>query len=251
MREGRAGHFHPLDYCNGLARAASQAGALIHEQTRVTRCDWEGEPRAWTAAGKVTAKYMIIACNAYIERLVGKLYHAMMPVTSFIVATEKLGNERARALIRDDEAVADTNWVLDYFRRSGDDRLLFGGRVAYSKLEPSDLAASIKSRLTRIFPQLSDVGIEYAWGGYIAITYNRLPDMGRIGKSTYYAQGYSGHGVALSNLYGKLMAEVIRGQSERFDLLSRFRHLPFPGGHLRLPMLVAAMAWYRLRDALG
>ncbi len=95
------------------------------------------------------------------------------------------------------------------------------------------------------------MGIEYAWGGYIAITYNRLPDMGRIGKSTYYAHGYSGHGVALSNLYGKLIAEVIRGQSERFDLLSRFRHLPFPGGHLRLPMLVAAMAWYRLRDALG
>ncbi len=154
LRESRAGHFHPLDYCNGLARAAAQAGARIHEQTRVTRCDAEGEPRAWTATGVVTAKYMIVACNAYIDRLVSKLYHAMMPVTSFVVATEKLGNERARALIRDNEAVADTNWVLDYFRRTADDRLLFGGRAAYSNLEPSDLAASIKARLERIFPQL-------------------------------------------------------------------------------------------------
>jgi gamma-glutamylputrescine oxidase len=251
LREGRAGHFNPLDYCNGLARAAAEAGAEIHEQTRVMRCDTEGEPRAWTASGEVKANYMVVACNAYVDRLVSKLYYAMMPVTSFVVATENLGAERARTLIRDNEAVTDTNWVVDYFRRTGDDRLLFGGRAAYSNLEPSDLAASIKSRLERIFPQLADAAIEYAWGGSIAITYNRLPDMGRIGKSTYYAHGYSGQGVALANLYGKLVAEVIRGQSERFDLLARFRHLPFPGGHLRLPILIAAMAWYRLRDALA
>ena len=251
LREGRAGHFHPLNYCLGLAEAAARAGAQIFEHSRVTRLETDDAPRAHTADGSVKAKFMIVACNAYIEKLAKKLYYAIMPVTSFVVATEQLGSNRARSLIPGNEAVADTNWVVDYFRRSSDDRLLFGGRAAYSKLEPSNLKASIKSRMLRVFPQLDDAQIEYAWGGYIAITYNRLPDMGRLGKSTYYAHGYSGQGVALANLYGKLMAEVIRGQSERFDLLARFKHFPFPGGHLRLPILVAAMAWYRIRDALG
>lgn len=251
LREGRAGHFHPLNYCLGLAEAAARAGVEIYENSRVVRCETEGEPGAWTTAGSVKARFMIVACNAYIEKLVRKLYYAVMPVTSFVVATEKLGPNRAASLIPGNEAVADTNWVVDYFRRSSDDRLLFGGRAAYSKLEPKDLRRSIRNRMLRVFPQLSDVNIAYAWGGYIAITYNRLPDMGRLGKSTYYAHGYSGQGVALANLYGKLMAEVIRGQSERFDLLARFRHFPFPGGHFRLPILVAAMAWYRIRDALA
>jgi gamma-glutamylputrescine oxidase len=251
LREGRAGHFHPLNYCIGLGRAAAEAGAQIFERSRVIRLETEREPRAWTEAGSVRSKFMIVACDAYVGRLVNKLYYAMMPITSFVVATETLGRNRVQSLIRDNEAVADTNWVLDYFRRSSDDRLLFGGRAAYSNIEPTDLRANMKRRMRRIFPQLDDVTIEYSWGGYIGITYNRLPDMGRLGESTYYAHGYSGQGVALANLYGKLMAEVVRGQSERFDLLARFRHLPFPGGHLRLPMLVAAMGWYRLRDALS
>jgi gamma-glutamylputrescine oxidase len=251
LREGRAGHFHPLNYCIGLGRAAAQAGAQIFEGSRVLRLETEDEPQAWTEAGAVKAKFMIIACDAYVGRLVNRLYSRMMPITSFVVATERLGPNRIKGLIRDNEAVADTNWVLDYFRRSSDDRLLFGGRAAYSNLEPQDLEGNMRRRMLRIFPQLNDAAIEYAWGGYIGITYNRLPDMGRLGKSTYYAQGYSGQGVALANLYGKLMAEAIRGQAERFDLLARFRHLPFPGGRLRLPMLIAAMAWYRLRDALS
>ena len=251
LREGRAGHFHPLNYCIGLATAAAQAGAQIFERSRVVRVETEGEPQAWTEAGSVKAKFMIIAGDAYLGRLVNKLYYAMMPITSFIVATEKLGHIRAKGLIRDNEAVADTNWVLDYFRRSSDDRLLFGGRAAYSNIEPPNLKANMRRRMLGIFPQLEDVAIEYSWGGFIGITYNRLPDMGRLGKSTYYAHGYSGQGVALANLYGKLIAEAVRGQSERFDLLARFKHMPFPGGGFRLPMLVAAMAWYRLRDALG
>ncbi|HEY7749096.1 MAG TPA: FAD-binding oxidoreductase [Aestuariivirgaceae bacterium] len=251
LREGGAGHFHPLNYCIGLSMAASQAGAQIFERSRVVRLQTEGQPQAWTDTGSVKAQFMIIACDAYAGRLVNKLYYGMMPVTSFVVASEKLGANRARSLIRDNEAVADTNWVLDYFRRTSDERLLFGGRAAYSKLEPLNLKANMKRRMLRIFPQLEDVGIEYAWGGYIGITHNRLPDIGRMGHSTYYAYGYSGQGVALANLYGKLIAEVIRGQSERFDLLARFKHFPFPGGDLRLPILVAAMAWYRLRDALS
>jgi len=251
LREGRAGHFHPLNYCLGLARAASAAGAQIYENSRVQRVETDGRPEAWTHAGHIKAEHMIIACDAYVGRLVDKLYHGIMPITSFVVATERLGPNRARSLIRDNEAVADTNWVLDYFRTSKDDRLLFGGRASYSRYEPPNLKTNIKRRMLRIFPQLDDVTIEYAWGGYIGITYNRLPAMGRLGPSTYYAHGYSGQGVALANLYGKLMAEAIRGQSERYDLLSRIKHLPFPGGSFRLPMLVAAMAWYRLKDALS
>jgi gamma-glutamylputrescine oxidase len=251
LREGRAGHFHPLNYCLGLAGAASAAGAQIHEDSRVLRVQMAGRPEAWTDAGHIKADNMIIACDAYVGRLTDKLYYGIMPVTSFVSATERLGPNRARSLIRDNEAVADTNWVLDYFHLSSDDRLLFGGRASYSNYEPPNLRSNIKRRMLRIFPQLGDVAIDYAWGGYIGITYNRLPALGRLGPSTYYAHGYSGQGVALANLYGKLMAEAIRGQSERYDLLARIKHLPFPGGSFRLPMLVAAMAWYRLRDALS
>jgi gamma-glutamylputrescine oxidase len=251
LREGRAGHFHPLNYCLGLAGAAGKAGVQIFERSRVRRLEVEGEPRAFTDTGQVDARFMIVACDAYGGALSRTLYYGMMPITSFVVATERLGANRATGLIRDNEAVADTNWVLDYFRRSGDDRLLFGGRASYSNYEPPNLRKNIKRRMLRVFPQLQDAAIEYAWGGYIAITYNRLPAMGRLGPSTYYAHGYSGQGVALANLYGKLMAEAIRGQSERYDLLAGFKHLPFPGGGLRLPLLVAAMAWYRLRDALA
>jgi gamma-glutamylputrescine oxidase len=251
LREGRAGHFHPLNYCIGLAKAAADAGAQIHEHSRVVRVDTENEPQAWAEHGSLKSKFMIIACDAYLGRLVNKLYYRMMPITSFVVTTEKLGTNRAKSLIRDNEAVADTNWVLDYFRRTSDDRLLFGGRAAYSQIEPMNLGVNMRRRILRIFPQLDDVVIDYAWSGSMAITYNRLPDLGRLGKCTYYAQGYSGQGVALANLYGKLMAEAIRGQAERFDLLARFKHLPFPGGPVRLPILVGAMAWYRLRDALS
>ena len=208
-------------------------------------------PFVRTAQGKVNAKFLIIACNAYLGRLVPQLHGKVMPVTSYIITTEPLGENRARALIRDGEAVADTNFIVDYFRVTPDTRLLFGGRASYTTLDPADLGASMKPRMTRVFPQLSDVRIDYAWGGFIAITNNRIPDCGRLSATAYYAHGYSGQGVALAGLYGKLMAEAIRGTAERFDLLSRLRHMVFPGGPVRVPMLAAAMLYYRLKDALS
>ena len=147
--------------------------------------------------------------------------------------------------------MAKTTFIVDYFRLTSDTRMLFGGRASYSTLEPPNLAAYMRPRMLKVFPSLSDARIDFAWGGYIAITYNRLPDCGRLAPNVYYAHGYSGQGVALAGMYGKLMAGCIRGDSERFDLLSRIRHLPFPGGPVRTPMLVAAMLYYRLRDALG
>ena len=251
LREGGAGHFHPLNYCLGLARAANSAGATIHEFSRAVEVETGARPYVRTESGKVNAKFVIIACNAYLGRLVPKLYGKVMPVTSYIIATEPLGENRARALIRDGEAVADTNFIVDYFRTTADTRLLFGGRASYTTLEPRDLGAYMKPRMTRVFPQLRDARIDFAWGGYIAITYNRIPDCGRLSPTAYYAHGYSGQGVALAGLYGKLMAEAIRGTAERFDLLSRVRHLPFPGGPIRVPMLASAMLFYRLRDALS
>lgn len=251
LREGGAGHFHPLNYCLGLARAAQGAGAVIHERTRAVEVNTGPAPYVRTEMGMVRAKFLIIACNAYLGRLVPKLYGKVMPVTSYIITTEPLGEERARSLIRDGEAVADTNFIVDYFRITSDTRMLFGGRASYTTLEPADLGAYMRPRMTRIFPQLRDARIDYAWGGFIAITYNRIPDCGRLSPTAYYAHGYSGQGVALAGLYGKLMAEAVRGTAERFDLLARIRHLPFPGGPVRVPMLASAMMFYRLRDMLS
>lgn len=251
LRESGAGHLHPLNYCLGLARAATAAGAVIHEKSRVIDIDSGAHPSARTAAGTVRARFMVIAGNAYLGRTVPKLYGKIMPVGSYIIATEPLGENRARALIRDGEAVANTNFIVDYFRLTADTRLLFGGRASYSTLEPPNLGAYMRPRMTSVFPQLRDVKIDFAWGGYIAITYNRIPDCGRLSPTVYYAHGYSGQGLALAGIYGKLMAEAIRGTAERFDLLARIRHMPFPGGPIRTPMLVAAMLYYRLRDALN
>lgn len=251
MREPRAGHFHTLNYLLGLAAAATQAGARIHENSRVLEVDTGSSPWARTANGKVSAKFMVIGGNAYLGKAVPALSGRVMPVTSYIITTEPLGEARARSLIFDNEAVADSNFIVDYFRRTPDHRLLFGGRASYSTLEPKNLGAFMRPRMLKVFPQLSDVKIEHAWGGYIAITSNRIPDCGRLSPTTYYAHGYSGQGVALAQMYGKLMAEAVRGTAERFDLMARFRHLPFPGGPIRTPLLTAAMLYYRLKDALS
>lgn len=251
LREGGAGHFHPLNYCLGLARAAIDAGVRIFEQSRVLDVGSGRAPFARTARGTVNARFLIIAGNGYLGRTVPGLYGRVMPVGSYIIATEPLGEVRARSLIRDGEAVANTNFIVDYFRLTRDTRLLFGGRASYSTLEPPNLGAYMRPRMLSVFPQLSDVKVDYAWGGYIAITSNRIPDCGRLSPTTFYAHGYSGQGVALAGLYGKLMAEAVRGTAERFDLLARIKHLPFPGGLARTPLLVAAMMYYRIRDALS
>ncbi len=251
LRDEGEGHFNPLSYCLGLARAAVGAGATIHEQSQVLEIETRPEPMARTANGTVKAKFMIVAGNAYLGRTVPKLYGRVMPVASYIIATEPLGENRARALIRDGEAVANTNFIVDYFRMTSDTRMLFGGRASYSTLEPRNLGTYMRPRMTAVFPQLRDTKIDYAWGGYIAITANRIPDCGRLAPNVFYAHGYSGQGVALAGLYGKLMAEAIRGTAERFDLLARIKHVTFPGGPIRTPMLVAAMLYYRIRDALS
>lgn len=246
-----SGHLHPLNLALGEAEAAARAGVRLFEQSPVTRLEYGRRVRVHTAQGQVETDTLVLACNAYLGRLDPTLGGKVLPAGSYIIATEPLGEERARALIRDNEAVANTNFIVDYYRLTGDSRMLFGGRASYSTLEPPNLGAYMRPRMLKVFPQLRDVKVDYAWGGYIAITANRIPDCGRLGPAVYYAHGYSGQGVALAGVYGKLMAEAIRGQAERFDLLARIRHMPFPGGPVRTPMLVAAMMYYRIRDALS
>ena len=251
MYDPQSGHLHPLEYAFGLARAAMAAGVRIFEQSRVTQLVRGTTPIFKTAGGEVHCDFAILAGNALLNGIAPELESKIMPVGTYIGATEPLGEERARALIRNDMAVADTNWALDYFRRSRDHRLLFGGRASYSTLPPPNLRGTMTRRMRRVFPQLVDVEIEYVWGGYIDISLNRAPHFGRLGSNVYFAQGFSGHGVIATGLAGKLISEAVRGQSERLDLFAKIPHLPFPGGRaLRTPMLVAAMAWYKLRDAL-
>ena len=251
MYDPESGHLHPLEYALGLARAALAAGGRIFEHSRVTQLVRGAMPVFKTAEGEVHCDFAVLAGNALVHGIAPELDAKIMPVGTYIGATVPLGEERARALIGNDMAVADTNWALDYFRRSRDHRLLFGGRASYSTLPPPNLRGTMTRRMHRVFPQLASVGIEYVWGGYIDISLNRAPHFGRLTPNVYFAQGFSGHGVIATGLAGKLISESIRGQSERLDLFARIDHRPFPGGRaLRTPMLVAAMAWYKLRDAM-
>jgi len=205
-----------------------------------------------TAAGaRVRCRYLLICANAYLGNLIAPLRNKIMPVGTYIVATESLDEGLARSLIRNNMAVADINFVLDYFRLSADHRLLFGGRVSYSTIPPPSLSHSIRARMLTVYPQLEGVDIEYAWGGNVAITANRAPHFGRLDGNIFFAQGFSGHGIVLTGFAGKLLAEAVAGTAERLDVFARIPHMPFPGGRLfRMPALVLAMAWYRLRDML-
>ena len=190
-----------------------------------------------------------VAAQMHAGALAPELSSRVMPVGTYVIATQPLGVERARELIANNMAVCDANFVLDYYRLSSDHRMLFGGKVSYSGREPRDLGAAMKRDMLRVFPDLSDVAVDYAWGGLVDITMNRAPDFGRLSPSIYYLQGFSGHGVNITGIAGKVLAEAIAHESSRFDLFSRLKHAPFPGGrHLRTPALVLGMLYYRLLD---
>jgi gamma-glutamylputrescine oxidase len=246
-----SGHLHPLKYTLGLARAALSLGVQIFEESEVVELRRGDKPVFRTAQGEVACYFAILAGNAYVNGIAPELDARIMPVGTYIGASEVLGAERARSLIKNDMAVADMNWALDYFRLSSDHRLLFGGRASYSTLEPADLRGAMLRRMARVFPQLAGVKLDYVWGGFVDISLNRAPDWGRLGSNVYFAQGFSGHGIAATGLAGRVIAEAIRGQANRLDVFEKIKHQPFPGGRLlRTPILVAAMGWFKLRDTL-
>jgi gamma-glutamylputrescine oxidase len=251
LLDPRSGHLQPLKYTHGLARAAETAGAVLYENSEVLRYENGREVRVHTAQGTVRCAHLVLCGNAYIGAVAPSLSRRILGVGTYIIATEPLGEERARSLLPSNAAVADINWILDYFRRSQDHRLLFGGRVSYSSVQPPRLAESMRKRMVRAFPSLSDVKVANAWGGYLDITMSRAPDFGRLAPNVYYLQGFSGHGVALAGLAGELASEAIAGTAERFDVFARIPHRDFPGGPLlRRPSLMLAMLYYRLRDIL-
>jgi len=252
LYDSNSAHLHPLNYTLGLARAAEQHGVRIFEATRATAFSPAGsQVRVQTVGGEVRARFLVLCGNVYLGDTAPSLASKIMAVATYIVATEPLGAERAGQLIRNNAAVSDMNWVLDYYRRSADHRLLFGGRVNYSGLKSFDAPGATRARMLRVFPQLQDLRIDYAWGGHVDITLNRAPHFGRLAPNVYFLQGFSGHGIALTGIAGKLVAEAIGGTAARFDVFARIPHATFPGGAaLRRPALVLAMLWYRLRDLL-
>ena len=250
MDEG-GGHLHPLRFVLGMAEAAVRAGARIFEGSRVERIRWGSRAQVTTAHGAVDAEYVVFAGNACLGRLEPRIESRIMPIVNHVLATEPLGERRARSLIRSGACVHSTRFVVDYYRCTADHRLLFGGGETYSDRPLEDPGAFVRRYMLRVFPQLADVRIDYAWSGRLAITMSRLPHVGRLAPNGFFAQGFSGHGVALTQIAGKLIAEAVAGTAERFDVLAGLRHRAFPGGRwLRHPLLVLGMLYYVLRDKL-
>ena len=246
-----AAHLHPLNYALGLARAAAAAGARICEQSEVLDVEPGAQVKLRTENGCVTADHLILACNGYLGGLNSQVAARVMPINNFIVATEPLGDDAARVLAQD-VAVADSKFVVNYFRLSADKRLLFGGGESYGYKFPQNIEAVVRKPMAQIFPHLRDVKVDYAWGGTLGITMKRMPYLARLSPNILSASGYSGHGVGTATHAGQLMALAIQGQAEGFDTMARVPAPSFPGGaRMRSPLLVLAMTWYALRDRLG
>ena len=241
-------HLHPLNYALGLADAAVKAGVTIYEHSRVL--SYGGTPLVIkTGEGQVTATEIILACNGYIEKLEPKINGYIMPINNFVLATEPLSDELANAIIPKDTSMADSRFVINYWKLSADNRLVFGGGENYRRGFPKDIKNFVRKYMLQIYPQLGSTKIDYGWGGTLAITMNRLPHFGRVGDNIWHMQGYSGHGVPTATFAGKLVAEAISGKLERFDVMAQLPTHKFPGGTLlRWPGMVSAMLYYSLRD---
>ena len=245
-----AGHLHPLNYAIGLAMAAAKAGVRIYETSEVHHIQHGPKPVVQTGQGRVVCDQVVLAGNGYLGDLDRKIAARVMPINNFIVATEPLG-DRAKDVLSQPIAVADTRFVVNYWRLSEDNRLLFGGGESYGYKFP-DIIKTVMKPMLQVYPQLRDVKIDYAWGGTLAITMNRMPCFARPAPNVLSASGYSGHGVAMATMAGKIMAEAVGAQAERFDLMASLPYTRFPGGvGLRWPLLVTAMTWYSMRDRLG
>ncbi len=246
-----AGHLHPLGFALGLARAAAAAGVRIYENSLVHDIQPGQNPVVRTDHGRVTCDHVILACNGYLGGLERKVAARVMPINNFIIATEPLGDAAAKVLTRD-VAVADSKFVVNYFRLSHDKRLLFGGGESYGYRFPKDIIATVSKPMLQIYPHLRDVEVDYAWGGTLAITMKRMPYLARLAPNILTASGYSGHGVGTATHAGKLMAQAIGGEAAGFDTMARVPAPAFPGGvRMRAPLLALAMTWYAMRDRLG
>jgi gamma-glutamylputrescine oxidase len=247
------GHMHPLNLALGEAAAFEHNGGTIYEMSPVIDVDQTAaQPVVKTAKGTMTCKTLVLCGNAYLGHVVPTLTSRVMPVSTQVMATEPLGEARARDLIPTDACVEDIRYILDYYRLSGDNRLLFGGGTVYGGADPSDIKAKLQRNMDKVFPQLKGVRIDYAWSGNFALSFSRVPQMGRIGGNTYFAHGYSGHGVTGSHTFGRILTEAVHGDLTRFDVFAKVPWYPFPGGRtFRVPYSVMGSWWYGVRDKIG
>jgi gamma-glutamylputrescine oxidase len=252
MLDMSGGHIHPLNLALGEAAAVESLGGIIYEQSPAVRVERGANPVVHTPEGRVKAKFVVVAGNAYLANLLPELASKSMPCGTQVITTEPLSDAQAKSLLPQDYCVEDCNYLLDYYRLTADKRLIFGGGVVYGARDPANIEAIIRPKMLKTFPQLKDVKIDFAWTGNFLLTLSRLPQVGRLGDNIYYSQGCSGHGVTYTHLAGKLLAETLRGQAERFDAFASLPHYPFPGGRLFQVPFSALGAWYySLRDKLG
>lgn len=245
-------HLHPLNYALGLAAAAQSLSVRMFEQSRVLGYDRASPTTVKTAQGQVKARYVVLACNGYLGRLEPRVAGRIMPINNFVLATEPMSAAQQAEFNPLDLCMYDAKFVVNYWKLTGDGRFLFGGGENYTKRFPSDIKAFVRKYLLQLYPAAKDLRIDYGWGGTLAVTMNRLPCFGRLPPDVYYAMGYSGHGVQIATLAGKLIAEALAGSAERFDVMARIPSPAFPGGTLlRWPGLVAGMLYHALKDRLG
>jgi gamma-glutamylputrescine oxidase len=240
---------HPLNYSLGLARAAAEAGVRVYENSRVRKYSHCDPAKVETDNGSVTAAFVVLACNGYLGDLEPRVAGKIMPINNFMIATEPLGEERAKELVNGRFGIHDTRFVVNYFRMSDDHRLLFGGGENYRADFPDDIKSFVRPYMLKLFPQLQDVAIDYGWGGTLSVTVNRLPHVGRLQPNVFFAQGYSGHGISTASFAGKVIAEAVTGTSGRFDVFANLPTHTFPGGTMfRYPGMVLAMLYYTIKD---
>lgn len=253
MIDHSGGHLHPLNLALGEAAAFEGLGGTVHEQTHVDSVDsMDANPLVRTQYGTVRCKILIICGNAYLGKSVPALAPRVMPVSTQVMATEPLGDDLAKEILPSDSCVEDVRYILDYYRLSADKRLLFGGGTVYGGAEPADVEAKLRPNMEKVFPQLKSVKVTHVWNGNFALSFSRVPQIGKLGNKTFFATGYSGHGVTGSHLFGRLLSEAVNGQTERFDQFEKLPWYPFPGGQrFRAQYSTAGSWWYGFRDTIG
>ncbi|MDL0440329.1 NAD(P)/FAD-dependent oxidoreductase [Stutzerimonas frequens] len=252
MLDKQGGHIHPLNLALGEAAAVESLGGVVYENSPAVRIERGEQPLIHTPTGNVRAKFVVVAGNAYLGDLIPELAAKSMPCGTQVIATEPLDDELARSLLPQDYCVEDCNYLLDYYRLSADKRLIYGGGVVYGARDLADIESIIHPKMLKTFPQLAKVRIDYAWTGNFLLTLSRLPQVGRLGNNIYYSQGCSGHGVTYTHVAGKVIAEALSGQAERFDAFASLPHYPFPGGQrFQAPLSALGALYYSLRDRLG
>lgn len=253
MLDETGGHLHPLNLALGEASAIESLGGVIYEKSEVTKVETTNAGHeVLTNHGKVKSKIVVLCGNAYLSGVMPSLEWRVMPVSTQIVTTQPLGAEEAKSILPTNVCVEDTRYILDYYRLTADNRLLFGGGTVYGGADPTDIRKKIAPNMKKVFPQIKNMELEYAWSGNFALSYTRVPQMGKMKQGLYFTHGYSGHGVTGSHLFGKILADAINGDSKRFDVFSDLPYLPFPGGRaLRVPYSMVGSWWYAMRDKLG